>query len=158
MTSSSSRADLAKINKARELVKDGMLKTDAAKQVGISRSMLDKYSSDLAAGLKNVPKWERNLEFWRLYCQGWSHEEIAAKYSVTAGSVSRCIFKCREMLRVAGADLQAVRCGGKAKLSPNQVRAIRADERSHREIGEEYGISRSTVHYIKARKSYKDVD
>ena len=43
------------------------------------------------------------------------------------------------------------------KLSADQVRAIRADRRIHREIAADYGIDRANVSYIKARKSWTHV-
>lgn len=45
----------------------------------------------------------------------------------------------------------------KAKLSANQVLAIRRDQRSSRRIAPEYNVSDSTIKFIKARKSYKHI-
>jgi predicted DNA-binding protein YlxM (UPF0122 family) len=39
-------------------------------------------------------------------------------------------------------------------LTEDQVRAIRADTRSLRKIATEYGISKSSVHDLKARKTW----
>jgi hypothetical protein len=43
------------------------------------------------------------------------------------------------------------------KLTPAQIRAIRADQRSQRVIGKGYGIDGSNVSDIKRRKTYKNV-
>lgn len=45
-----------------------------------------------------------------------------------------------------------------AKLTVEQVKAIRSDERTQREIGADYGISRTMVRYIKQRKWWAHVD
>lgn len=44
---------------------------------------------------------------------------------------------------------------GRAKLVPEQVIAIRADERPLMEIAAEYGVDRSTIRDIKTRKNWK---
>ena len=41
-----------------------------------------------------------------------------------------------------------------AKLTQEQVRAIRADMRSQREIADEYGVARETISHIKTGKSW----
>lgn len=43
------------------------------------------------------------------------------------------------------------------KLTDEQVRAIRDDNRLHREIAEDYGIAKSQVGFIKRRTIYSDV-
>jgi hypothetical protein len=45
----------------------------------------------------------------------------------------------------------------KAKLTEDDVRAIRRDPRTHEEIGRSYGISNQNVSWIKARKGWKHV-
>jgi hypothetical protein len=42
-----------------------------------------------------------------------------------------------------------------SKLTGDQVRAIRADKRTSRAIGKEYGVSQVTVVFIKNRKTWK---
>ena len=41
-----------------------------------------------------------------------------------------------------------------AKLTQEQVRAIRADTRTHREIADEYGVARATIARIKTGKQW----
>lgn len=47
---------------------------------------------------------------------------------------------------------------GAAKLTEEQVRAIRADPRKVRDIAPDYGIGKSTVSYIKTRKIWGHVE
>ncbi len=47
---------------------------------------------------------------------------------------------------------------GSAKLSPDQVRAIRADRRPERAIAMDYPVSRATINEIKARKIWAWLD
>ena len=47
---------------------------------------------------------------------------------------------------------------GKAKLTEVKVRAIRADERTYREIAADYGIDRSTVSDLKSRRRWAWLD
>ena len=56
--------------------------------------------------------------------------------------------------RRADASGEAV---GTAKLTDAKVLEIRADSGTHREIAEKYGIDRSNVGYIKARKTWKHI-
>lgn len=44
-----------------------------------------------------------------------------------------------------------------AKLKEADVKAIRADVRTEREIAKTYGVSQVTVHHIRARKTWKHV-
>lgn len=44
---------------------------------------------------------------------------------------------------------------GQAKITSKDVIAIRSDDRLHREIAEDYGISRSAVTLIKANKKWR---
>jgi len=44
------------------------------------------------------------------------------------------------------------------KLTPVQVRAIRADTRSCKKIGQEYNLSESAIAKIRRRDSYIDVE
>jgi hypothetical protein len=46
---------------------------------------------------------------------------------------------------------------GHAKLTEDQVRAIRADTRTQREIAEQYGVTMPNVSHIKTYKSWKHV-
>ena len=46
----------------------------------------------------------------------------------------------------------------KGKLLPEQVLAIRADDRSHREIAKSYEINHSTVGRIKRRELWEHLD
>ena len=46
---------------------------------------------------------------------------------------------------------------GRAKLTREQVRAILTDNRLHRVIAAEYGVSRPMVSYIKRRENWKEV-
>lgn len=45
-----------------------------------------------------------------------------------------------------------------AKVSPDDVRAIRADPRKHHIIGADYGLKRGAVLNIKHRKTWADID
>lgn len=47
---------------------------------------------------------------------------------------------------------------GAAKLTEDQVRAIRADPRKLRDIAPDYGIGKSTVGYIKSRKIWGHIE
>lgn len=46
---------------------------------------------------------------------------------------------------------------GPAKLTEEQVRAIRADQRLHREIAADYGVADHTISAIKNRKTWKHI-
>lgn len=45
-----------------------------------------------------------------------------------------------------------------AKLTEKDVRAIRADPRFQKDIGDEYGVSQATVSYIKSRKKWGHIN
>lgn len=45
----------------------------------------------------------------------------------------------------------------KAKLTPEQVRQIRADGRSQNALAAAYGVSQFNIHAIKTRKSWRDL-
>ena len=47
--------------------------------------------------------------------------------------------------------------GAKAKLTPDQVTAIRAASSSDEEVARQYGVSRSNVSMIKKRKTWRDL-
>lgn len=47
---------------------------------------------------------------------------------------------------------------GKAKLTENDIRAIRADTRLHREIAADYGVTFVTISDIKRRRSWAHLD
>ena len=151
--------DPAKLEEARELILAGESKRSSARMTGLKAVYVITMTSDLTTGLRGRPLWERNYEMFKRFCSGWSHDELAVEYGISKALVTRVLCNCRrELLKDAGADLADVRCDGRSKLSPNQVRAIRADERPVREISEEYGLHRSTIQFIKERKTYKDVD
>jgi hypothetical protein len=43
------------------------------------------------------------------------------------------------------------------KLTDDDVRAIRASTKTHEQIGIEFGVHRATIHYIRARKTWKHI-
>lgn len=46
---------------------------------------------------------------------------------------------------------------GRSKLTEEQVGIILKDTRTHRKIAEKYGVDRSTISFIKQRKTWKHV-
>ena len=64
----------------------------------------------------------------------------------------------REVTRSENAfDSVADRTNHRVNLTDDQVRAIRADPRPQRVIGEDYGIIQAMVSHIKTRRSYASV-
>lgn len=57
---------------------------------------------------------------------------------------------------VRGRDARGVRIGI-AKLTPDQVLAIRKDERSNVKVAADYGVAPSTVHYVRSGFTWKHV-
>lgn len=53
-----------------------------------------------------------------------------------------------------GQQMAARGRAGAAKLTPEQVLAVRDDTRSHRAIAADYGVSHAAVGYVKRRKVY----
>lgn len=47
---------------------------------------------------------------------------------------------------------------GNAKLTDDAVRSIRADSRKHKEIANDYGVTRANVSYIKRRTAWKHIE
>ena len=47
------------------------------------------------------------------------------------------------------------RSRGKARLTPDQVREIRASDETQQSLGDRFGISQSSVSYIQLGKSYR---
>ena len=47
---------------------------------------------------------------------------------------------------------------GNSKLTEDQVRAIRTDNRLHRKIAAEYGVTRANISYIKRRNTWRHLD
>jgi hypothetical protein len=43
----------------------------------------------------------------------------------------------------------------RSPLTPEQIRAIRVDKRNYRIVAAEYGVSRSCVHEIRAKRSFR---
>lgn len=82
-------------------------------------------------------------------------EAIAAAYGVSGPTVSE--IKKRRTWKHLDPASPGSQDHGNARLTPAQVRAIRADPRVQRLIAAEHGISASVVSEIKARKAWKHV-
>lgn len=44
-----------------------------------------------------------------------------------------------------------------SKLTEDDVRAIRSDPRTHRQMADEYGVTASTIYYIRTRRTWRHV-
>lgn len=82
-----------------------------------------------------------------------SHEAISAEYGISSPTISE-IKKRRTWRHI---DHPGNASHGNARLTPEQVRAIRADPRVQRLIAADHGITASVVSDIKTRKSWKHV-
>jgi ParB-like chromosome segregation protein Spo0J len=97
----------------------------------------------------------------------WSNREVARRCAVDEGLV-RSVRKqlSADDPRIApaerrvrrGATVYSQRAVRRAKLTPDQVRAIRADDRSLRQIAHEYGVHKSQVSRTKNNKTHIDPD
>lgn len=82
------------------------------------------------------------------------HGELAAEYGVGYETVLN-IRGGRKWTHVPRPEVQYR--AASAKLSEDDVRAIRADPRSNTQIAASYGVTKTMVGYIKKRKAWKHV-
>lgn len=82
-------------------------------------------------------------------------ETIAAEFGVSAPTVSE--IKRRRTWRHVDPETPAPTNHGNARLTDDQVRAIRTDMRSQKLIAADHNITQSVVSEIKARKSWRHV-
>lgn len=93
-----------------------------------------------------------------------SHPDIAKAYRVSA-TIVRDIKLGKTWQHVPGerdgpigkSATDARRRAKTAKMTPEKVRAIRADNRKYDEISRDYGITNGTISVIKSGKTWKDV-
>lgn len=109
---------------------DTRVNTEIAKDYGVDRVVI----SDI-----------KNKKRWKDITKDLVHsEEYYEKYN------NNIINKLVTNVRLGESN-------GRSKLTENDVRKIREDKRTLKEIAEEYGIDRSNVGYIKNKKIWKHV-
>jgi HNH endonuclease len=96
-----------------------------------------------------------------------TYDEIAADFLTTSSSVSNIknlkewgwlpILKGDKIVKIDSGKRICGESHYEGKLKTHQVLAIRDDERPHRKIAAEYGVSNFVVYAIKARKIWKHV-
>lgn len=84
-----------------------------------------------------------------------NHEVIAAEFGIAGPTV--CEIKKRRTWRHVSPEQGPSEVHGNARLTPDQVRAIRADSRGQRFIAADFGVSQSVVSEIKRGKSWTHV-
>ena len=107
---------------------------------------------------------------------GWAHKAHRAAYEDQVGPIPpklSVLHRCDNRACCNGAhlfvgtqqdnlaDMRAKKRQAlfiNAKLTPEQVRAIRADKRSNRELAHQYGLDRVNIGRVKRHNTYRSVE
>ena len=101
---------------------------------------------------------ERHRTFYRFFLEcihveyrsGTTSKELAAAFGMTRSGIEFQLKKTRTPRRGRGGR-------NNAKLTPNDIRRIRASKRPGREMAWLYGVDPTTIYNIRNGKTWKDI-